>query len=497
MSHPPRAPRSSGYPDWTAPLAPVSETDTPTSNGPGSLRKLFAGLRRHKPAPPTWRDGQPVTYSARRGNQTPPTPPFGQHRPAQPSGSPQNTPETAPSKPRFERPDLVPLHGLHHLVWLMVGQWLYPLTGWDWLVRRSNRERFDTACKSVWDLRHVQKIFAVVNSKGGSVKTSTTVYLGKLHAFIVKQTIVALDANVNSGHTAKRMGILRESTLQLRTFIKAVTKSLQNLPQLFDQIEWEPETGLGVIASEKASNANFSLKSFKAALLWLKDKIHSVWCDLGNGIMTPSNVGSVDLADTLIFPGLVTSGDSLDDILSTQQRYIEKGYGVKVHNGIIVIVGIRRFLPSVVKPRTAEEKARLAAGEEVKDRSGLHLTLNGVRKAFAAYYEWPLEQLFVVPRNHYMKRDKPAKLSRLPLRVKVVLAEALVAALKADVVRTETGTAEDSPELTETAPEDIAVGQAGSGSMDGASPWLQTSSEVSQGPSEVTSYAPQREGVSS
>lgn len=481
MSHPPRPPRSAGYPDVVIPLG----SSDPNQPNQSEARKR-RGLRRQKQAPPTWRDGTPVTNPTQSGNPAAPAPPFTSHVPAQPPGLPQNTPETATSKRRFEPPELVPLHGLHRLVWLVLGQWLYPLTGWDWLTRRSNRERFETASKSVWDLRHVQKIFAVVNSKGGSVKTSTTVYLGKLHAYIIKQSIVALDANVNSGHTAKRMGILREATLQLRTFIRAVdkglkdaTKGLQNLPQLLDQIEWEPETGLGVIASEKASNANFSLKSFKIALLWLKDKVHSVWCDLGNGIMTPSNVGSVDLADTLIYPGLVSSGDSLDDIFSTQQRYIERGYEVKVRNGIIVIVGVRRFLPSVIKPRTEEEKAKLAAGEEVKDRSGLHFTLHGVRKAFAEYYDWPLEQLFVVPRNHYMKRDKPAKLGRLPLRVKVVLAEALVAALRADVVGTETGTAQDSPELTETVPEGSNAERTGLEDT-GEFNWTPPSSEANQ-----------------
>ncbi len=45
----------------------------------------------------------------------------------------------------------------------------------------------------------------------------------------------------------------------------------------------------------------------------------------------------------------------------------------------------------------------------------------------------------MIPKNHYMKRDKPAKLSRIPLRVKAVLAELLVASIKAELVPEKVG----------------------------------------------------------
>jgi hypothetical protein len=116
------------------------------------------------------------------------------------------------------------------------------------------------------------------------------------------------------------------------------------------------------------------------------------------------------MADTLVFMGNVNSADSVvdfrredptdegDDLKNTMDAYAGLGMPEKVSRGIIVILGAR---PSS-------------------------------RKRYADHYGMPVDRVFIVPNNRYMKRGHVLRKSRLPLGVRVVIYEILVAMLRAE-----------------------------------------------------------------
>jgi hypothetical protein len=271
--------------------------------------------------------------------------------------------------------------------------------GWFTLERADHLKRFTRARKFLWDNRWVQMIIAVLNSKGGAGKTLLSAWLSCAIAWVIKRPVLALDANVNAGHTAKRMGMRRESTIMLRAFLRRLA-DLQSLEQLDDVINWHEETGAAVVSCEpkkdKEAKEDFSQEEFEGGVRVLKQSSHVLVLDMGNGVDHPANKGSVNSASVLVFAGLARSDDSLDDVETTIGQYIDEGHGDKVHEGIIVIVG--------APPRK--------------------------RAAFAKRYGFPVERVFVLPYNLYMRHDKPVRLKKVPLRVKVVLLEILVELVK-------------------------------------------------------------------
>ena len=322
------------------------------------------------------------------------------------------TGEQSATKPRYEPSGPVPVTGLLGLLWKWPNSRLYARFGWTWLLKRTNRERYNVGIAELWDKRKVQKIVAFVNRKGGSAKTACTVWLSIFMFWAIKRHIVAIDSNENSGHTASRLNIHRKSealkrgkgeigTIELREFLQSVEHGLlASLSELTEVVDWDKDTGVTVVASDPSSNVKFTQVLFQNGLLALKRSAHHVFCDLGNGIPHPANVGSVNLADTLVFTGNVNMADSLPDITNTMTRYTDMGYPQKVANGIIVIVGAK-----------------------VRQR-----------KDYAVRYGYPAERVFVIPRNRYMKSGKPARMSRVPLRIRAILVEILVAIINAKVV---------------------------------------------------------------
>jgi len=55
-----------------------------------------------------------------------------------------------------------------------------------------------------------------------------------------------------------------------------------------------------------------------------------------------------------------------------------------------------------------------------------------MRKRYADHYGIPVERVFIVPKNRYMKRGHALRKNRLPLHVRVVMYEILVAMLRAE-----------------------------------------------------------------
>lgn len=312
---------------------------------------------------------------------------------------------------RYELPQVTPSQGLHGLVWnYLGGKQLYARFGWQWLTRLSLRERYTTALDLLWELRKVQKIVAIANTKGGSGKTLLATWLSAMYAFALKIPPLAFDVNESPGGTAKRLGVDREHTLQLRTLIRR-RNELRLPSKLLLEADRHRETGVVVVASEKASIESFSQEDFEETLEILGKQFPIVFCDFGNDPLRPGNLGSLKKAHAVVLPENIHMADADEDLISTMLRYSEVdngAYATKVQNAIIVVIGERRLYNWFRTQRRREE--------------------------YAARYGVRSENLFVIPFNRYMKKGKLVTLKRVPLRVRVVLLETLVAIIAAPIL---------------------------------------------------------------
>jgi hypothetical protein len=280
----------------------------------------------------------------------------------------------------------------------------------EWLVRWDLRRRHRLARDELWARRRTKKIYAFLNSKGASGKTAGSTTTGLLFADAIKRDCVVADMNDSPGGTARRLGIKRRSTLQLQEYLRRYRGGeFPSAQSIADNLEWPRESGLFVISSEAVARTTVPKYQVKLGLEKLAEGFHSVFCDLGNGIKSAGNLGAVEMADTLVFMGNVNSADSVfdfrredptdegDDLKNTMDAYAGLGMPEKVAQGIIVILGARP----------------------------------GYRKRYAEHYNFPLERVFIVPKNRYMKRGHALRKNRLPLGVRVVIYEILVAMLRA------------------------------------------------------------------
>ncbi len=281
----------------------------------------------------------------------------------------------------------------------------------EWLVRPGLRRRNRAALDELWARRRTKRIYAFLNSKGASGKTAGSTTSGLLFADAINRDCVVVDMNDSPGGTARRLGIKRRDTLQLQEYLRRYRGGeFASTQSIADNLEWPRESGLFVISSEAVAKTTVPKYQVKVGLEKLADGFHSVFCDLGNGIKSSGNLGAVEMADTLVFMGNVNSADSVvdfrredptdegDDLRNTMDAYAGLGMPEKVAQGIIVILGARP----------------------------------GLRKRYAEHYGMPVDRVFIVPNNRYMKRGHVLRKSRLPLGVRVVMYEILVAMLRAE-----------------------------------------------------------------
>jgi hypothetical protein len=318
----------------------------------------------------------------------------------------QNQPAGPPA--RNDEPELPPHRsGLDSV--LVLGSYIRYAV--EWLVRPGLRRRNRAALDDLWRLRRTKKIYAFLNSKGASGKTAGSTTTGLLFAEAIKRDCVVVDMNDSPGGTARRLGIKRRDTLQLQEYLRRYRGGeFPSAQSIADNLEWPRESGLFVISSEAVAKTTVPKYQVKLGLEKLADGFHSVFCDLGNGIKSSGNLGAVEVADTLVFMGNVNSADSMvdfrredptdegDDLKNTMEAYASLGMPEKVERGIIVVLGAR---PSL-------------------------------RNRYADHYGMPVDRVFVVPNNRYMKRGNMVRKNRLPLGVRVVIYEILVAMMKAD-----------------------------------------------------------------
>jgi hypothetical protein len=292
---------------------------------------------------------------------------------------------------------------------MVIGSYIRYAT--EWLVRPGLRRRNRAALDTLWSLRRTKKIYAFLNSKGASGKTAGSTTTGLLFAEAIKRDCVVVDMNDSPGGTARRLGIKRRDTLQLQEYLRRYRGGeFPSAQSIADNLEWPRESGLFVISSEAVAKTTVPKYQAKLGLEKLAEGFHSVFCDLGNGIKSSGNLGAVEVADTLVFMGNVNSADSMvdfrredptdegDDLKNTMQAYSGLGMPEKVKSGIVVVLGAR----------------------------------SNMRKRYADHYGMPVERVFIVPKNRYMQRGNVVRKNRLPLGVRVVIYEILVAMMKAE-----------------------------------------------------------------
>jgi hypothetical protein len=315
---------------------------------------------------------------------------------------------SVPRRPLWkdEPPDPSPNRGVDAL--LVLGAHLrYAI---EWALRPRLRRRNRAALDEIWRQRRTKKIYAFLNSKGASGKTAGSTTTGLLFSDAINRDCVVVDMNDSPGGTARRLGIKRRDTLQLQEYVRRYRGGeFASTQSIADELEWPRESGLFVISSEAVAKTTVPKYQAKIGLEKLAEGFHSVFCDLGNGIKSSGNLAAVEVADTLVFMGNVNSADSVvdfrredptdegDDLKNTMEAYSNIGMPEKVKQGIIVSLGARP----------------------------------GMRKRYADHYGMPAERVFIVPNNRYMKRGNVVRKNRLPLGVRVVIYEILVAMMKA------------------------------------------------------------------
>ena len=283
----------------------------------------------------------------------------------------------------------------------------------EWTFRWHFRKRQKAALETLWRMRTTKKIYAFLNSKGSSGKTAGSTTTGVLFADAIRRDCVAVDMNDSPGGTARRLGIRRTDTLNLRDYLRKYRGEEHPTAEgIGRDLEWTRDAGLFVISSESVANTTDDpggRDRVKEGLEQLAESVHSVFCDLGNSIKSQGNWSAVEIADTLVFMGNVNAADSVvdfgkddptgegDDLMSTMDAYRGMGMPTKVREGIIVILGAK----------------------------------GNMRRRYADHYGVSIDQVYIVPNNRYMKRGNVVRKNRLPLPVRTVMYEILVAMVKA------------------------------------------------------------------
>lgn len=332
---------------------------------------------------------RPDQYQGKPRRQKPPRKPLSERLP-------EGVYEARPRQKRYV------LHWLYFWAWARLGLYKAGLP----VPRPAVREQIKRNFAELFELGKTrQPVVACLNSKGGAGKTALATWLAVLIKLATLRTVVAVDANENKGGTAARLGIDREKTVQLRTFLR-FEKELSTAAAINQALASHVGSGVLVIASEAADKTYFSQKLFERRMTTLHQQGHTLMLDVGNGIPHAANRGSVAIADVLVFPATTMQADSFEDAEDTRVRYAanEQHYGFteKVERGLIVLLGV-------------SEKERLE-----------HID----------HYGWKPDRVFRVPKDRFMIGKHVVTWRRINRRTQLALSEIAVEILRtAPVVR--------------------------------------------------------------
>lgn len=308
------------------------------------------------------------------------------------------------------------LHWLYFWVWARLGLYKAGLPAPKPAAREQIRRNF----AELYELSKTrQPVVACLNSKGGAGKTALATWLSVLIKLATLRVVVAVDANENKGGTAARLGVNREETVQLRTFLR-FEKELSTADAINQALASHDGSGVLVVASEAADKTYFSQKLFERRMTTLHQQGHTLVLDVGNGIPHAANRGSVAIADVLVFPATTMQADSFEDAEDTRVRYAASeqhyGFGEKVERGLIVLLGV-------------SEKERLE-----------HINL----------YGWNPNRVFRVPKDKFMIGKHVVTWRKINRHTQLALSEIAVEILRtAPVVRPWNEQADETQHMSE------------------------------------------------
>ena len=186
-------------------------------------------------------------------------------------------------------------------------------------------------------------VYTVANSKGGAGKTPLITCSATAIGDATGRPVLVLDANLENGGAADRLGIAYDHTLTQSEALSLVSKGLPDR-ELFRAL-CPTGNNVAVIRADDPNKVRFGVDQFRELFNHLHGLYPIIALDTGNSITGDIALACFDLADVVLFPllayeGLDTKGSSLDKCIFTRAQLALDGHSEKVDRGITVAVGV-------------------------------------------------------------------------------------------------------------------------------------------------------------
>lgn len=216
-----------------------------------------------------------------------------------------------------------------------------PRRRWWWFGRRSGPSAAELAARATIDRVRMpfagSRVVAIVSTKGGVGKTTTTINLGHTFASLRPDRVVALDANPDAGSLGYR--VERETPYNAADLLRAI-EDVRTYTQL-RPFTSQTHTRLEVIAApdDPRETRKLGRADFDRLIRTLRDHYNLVLADCGTGILDPATRGVVQAADQLV---VVTSPrvDSARAVTYLLGWLSEHGLEEQVRQAVLVINAI-------------------------------------------------------------------------------------------------------------------------------------------------------------
>lgn len=221
----------------------------------------------------------------------------------------------------------LPAHGWRRLVYQATGGLIRPGPS---EVERGARRLVTALTRSITGSR----VIAVVSTKGGVGKTSTTINLGHTFAAFRGDRVVALDANPDAGSLAYRIPRETKATiLELLNDLELIS-SYADIRRFTSQAT----SRLEVIAAPRDPRIEriMGKADYQRVLGLLRRHFTLILADCGTGILDPVTRGIVEAAEQLV----VVTTPSIDAARAVSfllSWLIEHGYSPLVTNAVLVL----------------------------------------------------------------------------------------------------------------------------------------------------------------
>jgi putative peptide zinc metalloprotease protein len=214
------------------------------------------------------------------------------------------------------------------------------------------RRLITTLTQPIWDTYAI----AVISTKGGVGKTSTTINLGHTFAAFRGDRVVALDANPDAGTLAYR--IRRETKATILELLKDLTDEHIRSYADIRRFTSQASSRLEVIASPEDPRFSQALTrdDYRQVLDLLRRHFTLILVDCGTGILDPVTQGIVEAVDQVI----VLAAPSLDAARAVSfllSWLTEHGHERLVSNAVLVLNAVS---PKTGRVNLAEIERRFA-----------------------------------------------------------------------------------------------------------------------------------------